>query len=269
MNYKNSAKVCMYNYFRDFGYKEDINKLDEIVNLDNCDNPLEFIKKLESINIKATISALPLDKINHDINIPYFAICEIERGKSLYLPVYRIEPDFIVLKDSNGKTIRVKTSLFSKIYQGKIIQITDNKKFLKEHFFKKEYKKRLIFGIPTAISFFLFIASVILFIIGNLTKEKFIDSVNAAVIISVFVFGILFAVFLPFFLRYDIWINTARKGRNKQYDDGHYYGYYDSTIRYMNHPNAHEGSIASLGATLNEVDQDIEDIIGLIAHILI
>lgn len=40
MNYRNSAKVCLYNYFRDFGYKEDINKLDEIVNLDNCDNPL-------------------------------------------------------------------------------------------------------------------------------------------------------------------------------------------------------------------------------------
>ena len=103
-------------------------------------------------------------------------------------------------------------------------------------------------------------------LIGFLSKEKFVDSVNTAVIISIFVFGILFAFFLPFFLRYDIWINTARKGRNKQYDDGMYYGY--STIGYMNHPNAHEGSIPSLGATLNEVDQDIEDTLGLISHIL-
>ncbi len=238
MNYKNSAKVCLYNYFRDFGYEEDINKLDEIVILDDCDNPLEFVKKLESIKLKATITAFSLSDFDKDKYVPFFAICEIERGKTIYLPVYKIDNDFIILKDSKGKTIRIKLSLFSQIYQGKIIEITNNKKFLKENFLKEEHKKLVLFGIPAAIFIILFLTSIVFLLIATTSKSNpFADEFSIAIYIAVFTSLILSTIFVPLFCVHHKKFLDTRKGRNRSYDDGLYYRYVDDGLNQREAPS--------------------------------
>ncbi len=147
MNYKNTATLCMINYFYDYGYKHDIQELiDMAKEFNDCNDIDLFMKKIEDLNIVANIEDMSIEQIKANENLPVFAICKFNDEEAAFLPIYRVYGDYIVTKDEKLSIRRIHKSFFNKYYQGKVIQITDNKKFLKQTFLKQEYKKYRLFS---------------------------------------------------------------------------------------------------------------------------
>ena len=195
MKYSDSAKVCLYNYCRDFGYKDNLDNVKNIIDLDNCNNKDEFIEKLRSIKLDVAITEIPLNFISGEKDVPYFAVCKIE-NTTIFLPVYMIDKDFVLIKNSKGNTSKIKTFFFEQIYQGEIIEIISNKVFLKRHFLKEEHKKRLIFTLLASIFGVLFITSLVLSIMSNTNENMFNDVFKIIDYIFVGISPVLFIIFL-------------------------------------------------------------------------
>ena len=221
MRYQDSAKVCFYNYCRDFGYEDSVENIKEIVDLDNCNTPEEFLKRLRSIKLSAAITTIPFNHIQYDKEVPYFAVCKIDEH-IIFLPVYKIDKNFVLVKNSKGNTTKIKTIFFKEIYQGKIIEIIYNGIFLKEHFLKEDHKKRFTYTLLASIFGGLLVISWTLFFI-SLFSNLFPNGFKIAIYITFAISPILFIVFFVLAMVTDHRIKEKRKGRNKSYDDGKFY----------------------------------------------
>lgn len=224
-NINDNASVCVLNYFHDFGYCGNINDICNISTFDNCEYPLYFVKRLEDLKLEAGIVTMRIEdmaKTKKD-EFPLFTICELEKRETFYLPIYKIDNEFVTIKDSNCFNRRIKIDDFNKLYEGKVIKITNNKEFLKHYFLKNDLKKKRLVGLSLIFS--------LTFVVVFLTLFIAFLSINQKINIQTGIFLTLSLVFLvpTFILAYSfdsirktIKRKSTMRDPNKSYYKKHY-----------------------------------------------
>ncbi|MCR5461725.1 MAG: hypothetical protein K6E87_01525 [bacterium] len=224
-NINDNASICVLNYFHDFGYSGSINDLGKISTFENCESPLYFIKKLEELKLEASLVTMRIEDVLHikKEEFPVFAICELDNRKTFYLPVYKIEGEYVTIKDSNCFNRRVKIDDFNKYYDGKVIKITNNKEFLKEYFIKKDLKMKLFFEISFIASSIIEITFLSLFVIFFSIKKGMNFQVGLFLGLALlFIIITLFFGYKFYLARKTLRRKSSIKDPNKSYYKKHY-----------------------------------------------
>ena len=256
-NINDNASICVLNYFHDYGYSGSIDDLNKISTFENCESTLYFVKKLEELKLEASIVTMRIEDILHikKEEFPVFTICELDNRKTFYLPIYKIEGEYVTIKDSNCFNRRVKLEDFNKYYDGKVIKITNNKEFLKEYFIKKDLKRKLFLEISFIASSIINITLFALFFVFFAINKR----INVGA--GLFLGFALFFIIITSLLGYKFYVarrTIKRKSSVKDPSKSYYKKHYDM-------PN--DGTRIKDDSFINGLEV-VSDIIELIANII-